>query len=245
MRFDPDLISALRNARHVVVLTGSGTSAESGIPTFREAQTGLWEMYRPEDLATPDAFERNPQLVLNWYAWRRELVSSAEPNEAHRAIAKLEKLTNKLTLITQNVDGLHQRAGSTDVIEFHGSVLRSRCSEGHKTESLPDSSEAQPRCELCDSLLRPDVVWFGESIPEEALARSFKAIEDCDVFLAVGTSAEVQPAASLATMAQHHGAVLVEVNPSATPLTDTADYALAGSSGTILPELITALEQHV
>ncbi len=246
MGFDPNsspaLIAALADSRHTVVMTGSGTSAESGIPTFRDAQTGLWAQYRPEDLATPEAFARNPQLVWDWYEWRRELVAKAEPNPGHVAIATLAKLLRKLTLITQNVDGLHQRAGSNDVIEFHGNVMHSRCTNGHPAGNVKDAEESPPRCERCGAMLRPAVVWFGESIPEASLQRACTAVENCDVFFAVGTSAQVQPAAGLAMLAKQNGATLIEINPVETPLTSDADYALAGPSGEILPRLISALQ---
>lgn len=236
------LIDLLDRSAHIVVLTGSGTSAESGIPTFRDAQTGLWEQYRPEDLATPEAFARDPELVWNWYAWRRQLVAEAEPNDGHRAIAELTALAMKLTLITQNVDGLHQRAGSDEIIEFHGNIMRTRCTEGHPAATIPRSIEMPPRCFKCGAMLRPDVVWFGESIQEFALERALDATKSCDVFLAIGTSAQVQPAASLAMLAKQRGATLVEINPAQTPLSDIADFALTGRSGEILPALVHALD---
>jgi len=236
--------AALARARHVVMLTGSGTSAESGIPTFRDAQTGLWAKYRPEDLATPEAFERNPRLVWDWYAWRRELVEAAQPNPGHVAIAELDGLLRRFTLITQNVDGLHQRAGSPAVIEFHGNIMRTRCTAGHPAGAVAGSGERQMRCQECGAPLRPDVVWFGESIPADALAAAARAVDDCDVLFAVGTSAVVQPAAGLAMQAQQHGALLVEINPDTTPLTSVADFVLSGPSGRILPELVVALRAY-
>lgn len=238
------IITALACAQHVVMLTGSGTSAESGIPTFRDAQTGLWAKYRPEDLATPEAFERNPRLVWDWYAWRRELVEAAQPNPGHDAIVELDGLLRRFTLITQNVDGLHQRAGSPAVIEFHGNIMRTRCTAGHPADALAGSGERPPRCRACGAPLRPDVVWFGEAIPAEALAAAARAVDHCDILFAVGTSAVVQPAAGLAMQAQRHGALLVEINPDATPLTRAADFALSGPSGRILPELVAALRTH-
>jgi len=238
---DPALIAALAGARHVVMLTGSGTSAESGIPTFRDAQTGLWAQYRPEDLATPEAFERNPRLVWDWYACRRELVEAARPNAGHDAIAELDGLLHRFTLITQNVDGLHQRAGSPTVIEFHGNIMRSRCTAGHPADTVDESGPRPPRCRRCGALLRPDVVWFDEAIPGDVLATATAAVDDCDVLFAVGTSAVVQPAAGLAAQAQRHGALLVEINPAPTPLTEAADFALTGPSGCMLPKLAAAL----
>lgn len=243
MRFDPGFIASLAASRHTVVLTGSGISAESGIPTFRDAQTGLWARYRPEDLATPEAFARDPRLVWDWYAWRRERVAAAEPNPGHAAIAELTGFVPRLTLVTQNVDGLHQRAGSRDVIEFHGNVLRSRCTNGHPASGAEDPGDRPPRCLRCGAMLRPDVVWFGESIPGAALERAVAAARSCDAFLSIGTSALVQPAASLAELARLNGALLIEINPDETLLTGNCDVALNGRSGMILPALVAALKE--
>jgi len=168
----PDsLISAVRTARHIAVLTGAGISAESGVPTFREAQTGLWAQYDPLELATPEAFRRNPKLVWQWYEWRRGLVSKAQPNPGHLALAQLELKVERFTLITQNVDGLHQRAGSRNVVELHGNINRTKCfDEEVVIESWAETGDAPPRCPRCGGLLRPDVVWFGEALPRQALA---------------------------------------------------------------------------
>ena len=236
-----DLAGRLRRARHVAVLTGSGISAESGVPTFRDAQTGLWAKYRPEELATPEAFAREPKLVWRWYAWRREIVARAEPNAGHRAIVALAARVPRLTLITQNVDGLHQRAGSTDVIEFHGNLARSTCSrEGIVTEP-PDGDEVPPRCPRCGAYLRPDVVWFGEMIPPPAMTRAFDAAQSCDIFLSVGTSSLVYPAAALAEAAHAAGACVVEINPERTPHSHFAAHLLAGPAGEMLPALLAAV----
>jgi NAD-dependent deacetylase len=240
--FSSELIAALAGSSHTVVLTGSGTSAESGIPTFRDAQTGLWAQYRPEDLATPEAFDRDPQLVWDWYAWRRELVAGAEPNPGHDAIVELAGMVARFTLITQNVDGLHQRAGSKGVIEFHGNIMLSRCTKGHPATDIVASEERPPRCQKCGSLLRPGVVWFGESIPESAMQQALEATRTCDTFFAIGTSAQVQPAADLALRAKQNGAMLIEINPAETPLTSACDYSLTGPSGEILPQLVTLLK---
>ena len=238
----PDLVARLARARHVAVLTGSGISAESGVPTFRDAQTGLWAKFRPEDLATPEAFAREPKLVWEWYAWRRELVARAEPNAGHRALVALAERVPQLTLSTQNVDGLHQRAGSADVIEFHGNIARSKCSrEGVEVEPPADAREAPPRCPRCGAHLRPDVVWFGEVIPPRALERAFDAAQTCDLFLSVGTSSQVYPAAGLAEAAHAAGACVVEINPERTPHSRFAAYLLAGPAGEMLPALLTAL----
>jgi len=225
-----------------VILTGSGTSAESGVPTFRDAQDGLWAQYRPEDLATPEAFERDPGFVWDWYEWRRSIVADVEPNPGHLAIAELQARLPRVTLITQNVDGLHQRAGSRDVIEFHGNIMRSRCSVEHRVVEAPrDADSSPPPCPNCGAPIRPDVVWFGEAIPEAALEDALRAVTDCDVIVVVGTSAQVQPAASLAAQAGALGATLVEINPEATPLSARADITMRGPSGELLPQIVRAL----
>jgi NAD-dependent deacetylase len=234
-------VRALRAARRVGVLTGAGISAESGIPTFRDAQTGLWSRFRPEELATADAFRRNPQLVWDWYAWRRGLVGGAAPNAGHRALVRLAERVPALTLVTQNVDGLHQRAGSADVIELHGNIHRSKCfDEDIVIAEVPESSERPPRCPRCGGPLRPDVVWFGESLPPRALERAEAAARECDLFLSVGTSAAVFPAAQLPLTALQAGAAVVEINKDPTPLTRMATYSLRGAAGAILPALLEA-----
>lgn len=234
---------ALKGARHVCVLTGAGISAESGIPTFRDAQEGLWAQYSPLDLATPEGFERDPELVWRWYEWRRELVRAAQPNPGHVALAQLANLVPRLTLVTQNVDGLHQRAGSRSVIEYHGNILRDRCTvEQALAERSGESRGATlPRCAACGGLLRPDVVWFGEMIPQQARLRSDEAASDCDAFLSIGTSSLVYPAAGLAETALRRGVPVIEVNPNPTDLAPHADFVLQGPGGRILPELLRAL----
>lgn len=240
--FPSALCQALLQAQRVVVLTGAGVSAESGVPTFREAQTGLWAKFKPEELATPEAFQRNPRLVWEWYAWRRQRVSQAAPNPAHHALAEMQRRVPAFTLVTQNVDGLHQRAGNRDVIEIHGNLLRTRCSvEQSLVKSWPPTDDVPPRCPRCGGRLRPDVVWFGESLPEDAWAKAVRAFEQSTLCFAVGTSAVVQPAASLPAMAKAAGAVLVEVNPTRTPLTVAADHLLPGPAGEILPALVRAV----
>jgi NAD-dependent deacetylase len=234
--------AALAHARHVCVLTGAGTSAESGIPTFRDALTGLWANFRPEDLATPEAFERDPVFVWQWYEWRRELVRQAQPNAGHLALAELGRRVPRLTLVTQNVDGLHQRAGSPGVIEYHGNILRDRClREQVVAERSGAAAGGLPRCASCGGLLRPDVVWFGEMIPRDALLLADAAAEDCDVFLSVGTSSLVYPAAGLAETALRRRATVIEINPGTTDLSPHADVALRGPSGRVLPALLDAL----
>jgi NAD-dependent deacetylase len=234
--------ATLRTARSVCVLTGSGISAESGIPTFRDAQTGLWARFRPEQLASPDAFERDPRLVWQWYEWRRELVRKAEPNAGHRALVELAGRVPNFALITQNVDGLHQRAGSKGVIEYHGNILRDRCVSGGVCPATPRAlRDGLPYCGQCGSLLRPDVVWFGEAIPADAEIAANRAARTCDVFVAIGTSAVVYPAAGLAAYARANGARIIEVNPNPTPLSEMADIVLAGAAGTVLPALVGAM----
>lgn len=239
--FPPSLLNALRSARRVAVLTGAGVSAESGVPTFREAQTGLWARYAPEELATPEAFRANPQRVWDWYAWRRGLVAAARPNPGHRALVGLAKRYSGFRLITQNVDGLHQRAGSRKVIELHGNIARVKCSEGCGPAECHDGAGRPPPCPRCGAWLRPDVVWFGESLPPAALAAAHQAAVECQVFLSVGTSALVYPAADLPIQAKGAGAVLVEVNREETPLTARADHVLRGPAGEILPALLERL----
>lgn len=235
------LAAALRAARHVAVLTGAGVSAESGIPTFREAQTGLWARFSPEELATPEAFRRNPRLVWEWYAWRRGLVAAAEPNPGHFALARLEGLVPRLTLITQNVDGLHARAGSADPIELHGNITRCRCSiEGTVFTSWEEGETLPPRCPACGANLRPDVVWFGEALPREALGRAWEAARGCDLFLSVGTSGLVEPAASLPRVAYAAGATVAVINLDVTTASEGRAHYLRGRSGELLPALVAA-----
>ena len=225
------------------MLTGSGVSAESGVPTFRDAQTGLWARYEPQELATPEAFERDPRLVWEWYEWRRGLVSKAEPNPGHAALVGLEQRVPSFTLVTQNVDGLHQRAGSENVLELHGNIMRSKCSvEGLEVEPRAGDESVPPLCPGCGAFLRPDVVWFGEALPEDAFAAASTAAQTCDVFVSAGTSSLVYPAAALPSVAARSGAVIVEVNPADTPLTPQADYALRGRAGEVLPALVRALD---
>ena len=233
------LLTALREAQHVCVLTGAGISAESGVPTFRDAQSGLWAKYDPLDLATPEAFLRDPELIWRWYRWRRELVAKAQPNPGHLALARLAELVPRLTLVTQNVDGLHQRAGSTDVIEFHGNLFENRCSvEDCVINGEENSADAVPVCAACGGHLRPGVVWFGEAIPEHALNNSFAAATDCDVYLSIGTSSLVYPAAGLAEIAKNNGATVAEVNPEPTGQAASFDLAIAAKAGTVMPEIL-------
>jgi NAD-dependent deacetylase len=221
----------------VVVLTGAGISAESGVPTFRGKQ-GLWRSFRPEELATPEAFRRDPALVWEWYNWRRGLIGSCEPNGAHRTLAEMESALSDFCLITQNVDGLHQQAGSRNVLELHGNIWRTRClgcdrvAEDHRVP-LP---ELPPPCSQCGAPLRPDVVWFGESLPQDVLEAAWEVSGRCGLMLVIGTSAVVHPAASLPIVALQNGAQLIEVNPAETPLSLYAHEVLRGPAAKLLPE---------
>ncbi|HXD09249.1 MAG TPA: NAD-dependent deacylase, partial [Anaerolineales bacterium] len=235
--FSSELLRQLRGTSKLAVLTGAGVSQESGLRTFRDAQTGLWAQYKPEELASPQAFARDPKLIWDWYAWRREAVKGVRPNTGHYALVEIEKRLSVFTLITQNVDGLHRMAGNQNVLELHGNIQRVRCSECYTfAESWGDDTETVPRCSVCGGLLRPDVVWFGEALPRDQLEAAVEAARTCDIFLSIGTSGVVQPAASLAHAARNRGAVLVEINAESTPLTPKVDFFLQGKSGEILPE---------
>ncbi|KAA3665404.1 MAG: NAD-dependent deacylase [Chloroflexi bacterium] len=241
MTIPSELIETLRKARHVAVLTGAGISAESGVPTFREAQTGLWARYDPQELATPTAFQNNPKLVWEWYAWRRELVANAEPNPGHFALAEMEKQIPQFTLITQNVDSLHDRAGSQSIIALHGNISRIKCFDNnHKVDSWSETDEVPPRCPQCGSMLRPDVVWFGENLPYQAIQTAVSAAANCDLFFSIGTSSLVQPAASLPFTALDNRKPIAEINPQSTPITPYMTYQLTGPAGEILPRLVAA-----
>jgi NAD-dependent deacetylase len=232
------LLDALRRSVRVVALTGAGVSQESGLRTFRDAQTGLWSQYKPEDLANPAAFQRNPKMVWDWYSMRRGLMAEVRPNPAHYALAEMARRIPEFTLVTQNVDDLHRKAGSPEVIELHGNLGRVKCSEEGTWIEAWEENEDVPRCPRCGAYLRPDVVWFGEQLPLEALERAVQAARCCEVFLSIGTSGVVQPAASLAYAARNRGATVVEVNTEPTPLSDKADCVLRGRAGEVLPVLV-------
>jgi NAD-dependent deacetylase len=238
----PDmLIGRLQRAHRVVFATGAGISAESGVPTFR-GEGGIWNKMRPEELASVDGFMRNPQLVWQWYQHRRDLMSRVAPNPGHFAIAAFEKHFPELTVVTQNIDGLHHRAGSSRIMELHGSISRNKCFDcGRRYDREIDPDQELPRCG-CGGMIRPDVVWFGEMLPQEVLQAAFAAAEAAEVFFSVGTSAVVQPAASLPLVAARRGAFLVEVNLEPTPLTPVADVFLQGKSGDVLPRLLARFE---
>lgn len=235
------LTQALRTSATVTVLTGAGLSADSGVPTFRDPRAGLWARYRPEDLATPEAFERDPALVWQWYRERRRQLARVEPNAGHRALAALAARLADLRLVTQNVDGLHQRAGHRDVIEFHGNLRANHCHREGRPVDVDDDRDTPPACPHCGGPVRPGVVWFGEAIPQDALARAAGAAEACDLFLAVGTSAAVHPAAGLAALARDHGARIAEINPDATALSADADIRIAARAADALPGVLARL----
>jgi len=242
MRYPHELIQLMRKNNRIAILTGAGVSQESGLRTFRDAQTGLWAQYKPHELASPEAFARDPKLIWDWYAWRREAVKGVRPNQGHYALVEIEKRVSEFTLITQNVDGLHRFAGSQNVLELHGNIQRVRCSDCYMfAETWGDDTESVPTCESCGGLLRPDVVWFGETLPRDQLEKAVEAARTCDVFFSIGTSGIVQPAASLAHAARNKGAVVVEINAEPTSLTEKADFFFQGKSGEILPELVKAV----
>ena len=238
---------ALCAARDVVVFTGAGVSAESGIPTFRDALTGLWQRFDPGELATPEAFRHDPALVWGWYEWRRAKVLQAQPNPAHQAIAELARRVPRLTLVTQNVDDLHERAGSTAVIHLHGSLHRPRCFACARPFEGLDAAPQEPaegrrleppRCPHCGGRVRPGVVWFGEELPEDALQQAFAAAQACDLLLSVGTSGVVYPAARIPQLALESGARVVHVNAQPVAIHGAREYSLIGAAGTVLPELL-------
>ena len=242
----PDtLLQRLMEARNVLVLTGAGMSAESGIPTFRDAQTGIWAKYNPEELATPQAFARDPARVWSWYEERRVKVRTAQPHAGHQALVKLESVIPGLSIVTQNVDSLHQRSGSSRVIELHGNILRSVCHLSGKPineEWLADSKDLPPRSPWAQGgLARPDVVWFGEALPAGAMNAAMETAIRCDFCFSIGTTSMVQPAASLPILALQHGACLVEINPQETPLSLHADLCLKGTASEQLARLVRQL----
>jgi NAD-dependent deacetylase len=231
------LKSRLSKDSKVVVLTGAGISAESGVPTFR-GEDGLWKKFRPEELATFDAFMANPELVWEWYEYRRRIIDDIKPNPAHLALVEFQNYFRKFDLITQNVDGLHQRAGSENVVELHGNIRRNKCI---KCDTLYETLEKAiqgipPKC-TCGGNIRPDVVWFGEMLPQEAINYAFRVSSDCDLFFSVGTSAIVHPAASLPLIAKRSGAYVVEANTEPTEISHVVDETLIGKAGEIMPLL--------
>jgi NAD-dependent deacetylase len=233
----------LGGVKRVVVLTGAGVSRESGIPTFREAQTGLWANYDPQRLATPQGFLADPPLVWRWYDWRRSMLAAVQPNPGHYAIAELQDFVPEVIVVTQNIDGLHTKAGSRDVVELHGNIGKFYCfDERHRANDVPLGLEEPPKCR-CGSLLRPGVVWFGEALPPEAFQRAVEEVKRADVVFVIGTSGLVYPAASLPYVAKQAGATVVEINPEETPITEIADLLLKGPSGQVFPRILEACKE--
>lgn len=252
MAQDPRVQSATRalaRSRRLVVFTGAGVSKESGIATFREPETGLWAQYDPMELATYEAYVRRPAFVWSWYEHRFGAAAAAAPNPGHRAIAELEHLLPRVSVVTQNIDGLHQRAGSSDVIELHGNMLRFKCLSGRHTGFVLDDfagqDEKPPRCPDCGDPLRPDVVWFGEALPADAIDRAQALSAACDVMLVVGTSGVVYPAAGLPFLAAEAGATVIDVNPERDALAAAAEIFLRGPGGEVLPQLVASVREHL
>lgn len=249
IEFSDDLIARLRVAKHVVAYTGAGISAESGIPTFRDPKSGLWERYSAEQIATADGFQRDPELVWGWYAWRRLQVERAQPNAAHLALAKIEGLVPKMTVITQNVDNLHERSGSSKVIHVHGSLFACHCFDCDSPYTEPvtippgtvDGAKLMPpRCLACGGLIRPSVVWFGDRMIHETWEAAMHATEreGCDVFFCVGASLAIYPAAELPFESARQGATVIQVNPEVTKLDEFASFNLHEAAGAVLPRLV-------
>jgi len=238
------ILQKLLDAESVVYFTGAGISAESGIATFRGAG-GIWNKLKPEELANFDAFLRNPDMVWEWYQYRRSVLKDAQPNAAHLAIAQSENIFQNVTVVTQNVDNLHKRAGSTNIYELHGNIERNFCVRCHTYYNLPDVpfENKAPKCE-CGGLIRPDVVWFGEMLPQEIFSASEDAAMNCDVMFIIGTSAVVYPAARIPGLARRHGAYLIEINIEPTEISYTVDASLMGKAGEILPGLLNDVKSR-
>jgi NAD-dependent deacetylase len=236
---------AVAAAQRLLVLSGAGISAESGIPTFREAQTGLWAQFSSQDLATPQAFAADPERVWAWYRWRRTLIARGGINPGHKAIAALERRL-PVVVATQNVDGLHAAAGSTDIAELHGNIWRERCPHCHAETIAPvaesDDEAPLPRCANCQTMTRPGVVWFGEMLPADAMSHAERALERCDCVLVVGTSNQVYPAAALVEQAVAGPATVIEINPEPTDVSNAVDLRIGDSASTALPQILNALD---
>ncbi|MGD8413618.1 MAG: NAD-dependent deacylase [Candidatus Latescibacterota bacterium] len=235
-------VELLKPVQSLVVSTGAGMSKESGIPTFRDAPSSLWANFNPEDLATPEGFRRDPPLVWRWYVERRRMIGQANPHPGHYAVAELEPMFERFLLVTQNIDDLHRKAGSRNIVEVHGNIFRYKCfDKNHPIEKLPETSEVPPRCH-CGSMIRPDVVWFGERLDEDDLDRAFAGLSTCEAILVVGTSGMVYPAAGFPQAAKNLGAAVVEVNPEETAITNVADVFVKASAGEALPVLVERLK---
>jgi len=244
MTISTRLQSLLKHVESVCVLTGAGISAESGVATFRGVD-GLWSKLKPEEIANFNAFMRNPELVWEWYDYRRKIIHNIKPNAAHEALARLEESVKEFTLVTQNIDNLHCRAGSKRILELHGNIERSYCIEcGKFAENIEVTKEKKvPRCISCNGLIRPDVVWFGEILPEGVFEAAIEAARRCELFLTVGTSAVVYPAAGLPITAKNQGAYIVEVNTKRTEISHIVNETLIGKAGEVLPCLISIMEE--
>ena len=230
----------LKSAERVTVLTGAGISAESNVPTFR-GKDGLWKNYRAEELATPEAFRANPAFVWEWYGYRQQIILKCEPNPAHYTLAEMEKHFREFTLITQNVDSLHERAGSKKILEMHGNIFKARCIRENTVTDFVLEDEPVPKCKKCGALLRPHIVWFGETLDPDVLDESFTLASKSDLFMVIGTSAMVQPAASLPIIAVESDIPVVEINPESTPLSAYMTVSIQGKAGEVLPEIYKLL----
>jgi NAD-dependent deacetylase len=235
----------LADTRKLVISTGAGVSRESGIPTFRETQSGLWANFDPEELATVEGFLKDPPLVWKWYQERIKMISDVQPNPGHYAMAKMQHMFEDFCLITQNIDNLHQKAGAKEVCELHGNILTYKCfDEQTIIEVLPETDEIPPRCQRCGAMIRPNVVWFGEALPEKEMSLAYTKAGECHVMIVAGTSGLVQPAASLPLIAKRYAkAKIIEINPTESAITPVADIFLKGKSGEVLPKLLEAIEK--
>jgi len=246
MEISSDLIEKLKSANAILFFTGAGISAESGIDTFR-GKGGLWNKMSAQELASFDGFMKNPNLVWEWYQYRRKIVRETEPNAGHKIIAAFEKHFDEVTVVTQNVDNLHKRAGSSNILELHGNIERNfcmNCKTFYGVEKFIETEEA-PKCEKCDGMIRPDVVWFGEMLPQEIFAKAERKAADSDICFIVGTSAVVYPAAYIPISAKEAGATLVEINIESTEITNQVDYSIIGKAGEILPRIFELLSTYV
>lgn len=237
------LLPLFKKQSKIAVMTGAGISAESGVPTFRDKQTGLWSKFNPQVLANFETFLQEPKLVWDWYDFRKKTIHEISPNPGHFALAELGKLFPDFTLITQNIDNLHQKAGSENVVELHGSIERNYCISCRKFKEIVE--ELPPKCDFCGGLVRPDVVWFGEMLPEDALRFAFQKSKESDIFLCIGTSAVVYPAAQLPVEAARNGSKLIIINPEETEISPFAAFHVFEKSGEYLPALVRALKEKL